>query len=263
VSAKPSLVDRLLRRLGYQKRPQLGAYAAGMHHRTAADWYPALLSADQHIKAHRHLLVARSRQMVRDNPHAARLVALFQQNIIGPAGIRLQAKVPKSRPAPDAMGIGPNKPKPAIRPTTSNAIEDGWRDWGRAGVCTVDGKQSWDDVCDLLVATLFIDGEFLALRRRGFPNEHGYALQILDTLQLDSSLNHTGGDGRNEISVMLKNRSRIVGLPGNETTVRGFSPQWWGNAAWGERGRNRAPSTSMYGTQVLAVGHLEGGAWKT
>lgn len=31
------------------------------------------------------------------------------------------------------------------------------------------------------------------------------------------------GDGRNEISVMLKNRSRIVGLPGNETTVRGFS----------------------------------------
>jgi hypothetical protein len=31
------------------------------------------------------------------------------------------------------------------------------------------------------------------------------------------------GDGDNEISVMLPNRSRIVGLPGREATVRGFS----------------------------------------
>ena len=31
------------------------------------------------------------------------------------------------------------------------------------------------------------------------------------------------GDGDNEISLMLPNRSRIVGLPGKEATVRGFS----------------------------------------
>jgi hypothetical protein len=31
------------------------------------------------------------------------------------------------------------------------------------------------------------------------------------------------GDGDNEISLMLPNRSRIVGLPGREATVRGFS----------------------------------------
>ena len=31
------------------------------------------------------------------------------------------------------------------------------------------------------------------------------------------------GDGDNEISILLPNRSRIVGLPGNEATVRGFS----------------------------------------
>jgi len=31
------------------------------------------------------------------------------------------------------------------------------------------------------------------------------------------------GDGDNEISLLLPNRSRIVGLPGNEATVRGFS----------------------------------------
>jgi len=31
------------------------------------------------------------------------------------------------------------------------------------------------------------------------------------------------GDGDNAISLMLPNRSRIVGLPGNEATVRGFS----------------------------------------
>src|SRR5215510_2113996 len=31
------------------------------------------------------------------------------------------------------------------------------------------------------------------------------------------------GDGDNDISVMLPNRSRIVGLPGREATVRGFS----------------------------------------
>jgi hypothetical protein len=31
------------------------------------------------------------------------------------------------------------------------------------------------------------------------------------------------GDGDNEISIELPNRSRIVGLPGNEATARGFS----------------------------------------
>jgi hypothetical protein len=31
------------------------------------------------------------------------------------------------------------------------------------------------------------------------------------------------GDGRNAVSMLLKNRSRIVGIPGKESTVRGFS----------------------------------------
>src|ERR1035437_2272724 len=31
------------------------------------------------------------------------------------------------------------------------------------------------------------------------------------------------GDGDNEMSLVLPNRSRIVGVPGNESTVRGFS----------------------------------------
>ena len=31
------------------------------------------------------------------------------------------------------------------------------------------------------------------------------------------------GDGDNEMSLLLPNRSRIIGLPGNEVTVRGFS----------------------------------------
>ncbi|MEZ5355233.1 MAG: terminase family protein [Bryobacteraceae bacterium] len=31
------------------------------------------------------------------------------------------------------------------------------------------------------------------------------------------------GDGDNEISLLLPNQSRIIGLPGNETTIRGFS----------------------------------------
>ena len=31
------------------------------------------------------------------------------------------------------------------------------------------------------------------------------------------------GDGQNEVSILLPNGSRIVGLPGREATVRGFS----------------------------------------
>lgn len=33
----------------------------------------------------------------------------------------------------------------------------------------------------------------------------------------------TRGDGANEISILLPNRARIIGLPGTEATVRGFS----------------------------------------
>ena len=32
------------------------------------------------------------------------------------------------------------------------------------------------------------------------------------------------GDGKNALSLLLPNGSRIVGLPGTERTVRGFSP---------------------------------------
>ena len=44
------------------------------------------------------------------------------------------------------------------------------------------------------------------------------AARFLERLEIQPK-----GDGDNEMSLLLPNRSRIVGLPGNEVTVRGFS----------------------------------------
>ncbi len=56
------------------------------------------------------------------------------------------------------------------------------------------------------------------------PSERQSALFMRNAAQMVGALGiRPRGDGDNPISLLLPNRSRIVGLPGTEATVRGFS----------------------------------------
>lgn len=176
------------RRARPARRGAVHGYAGAAHSRLTQDWYAQLLSSDAHIKRALRTLRGRSRQLVRDNPHAVSFVNLLKSNIVGPDGVRLQSQVR----APD--GSLSNEAK-----ALNHRIEESFGRWGEHGACTVDGGLSWVDVQDLAVETMAVDGEYLIRTHEGFDNEFGFALQFLDADQLDEQYNRSATTGANEI----------------------------------------------------------------
>lgn len=172
--------------LGRGGGPRATAFSGAAHNRLTQDWLLAgTRSADGELRGDLRVLKNRAREMVRNNPHARRFRRLVSRNVIGRHGICLQAKVKNSAGMPDR--------------TSNRAIEAAWKDWCRKGNCTADGRLSFSQVQKLYVETLVTDGEALLRVLPGFPNAHGFAVQLLDTDLLDETLNRPSGDGTNEI----------------------------------------------------------------
>jgi phage FluMu gp28-like protein len=85
------------------------------------------------------------------------------------------------------------------------------RQWGKSTVTAVKAAhRAYTEAGSLTLAlspSARQSGEFLR-KAQGFARRLGIKVR---------------GDGHNEMSIAFPNGSRIVGLPGNETTVRGFS----------------------------------------
>lgn len=157
-----------------------------MSNRLTADWiFAATRSPDQEVRGDLRTLKNRARELTRSNPHARRFRRLLSHNVVGPTGVRLQAKVKNREGLPD-RGI-------------NRKIEDAWKRWCRKGVCTADGRMSFAQVQRLYIETFAVDGEPLLRLLPGFGNEFGFAVQVLDTDQLDHELNRPAGKDANEI----------------------------------------------------------------
>ncbi len=149
-------------------------FAGAQMGRLTLDWIMAHRSADQEIQGSLILLRDRARELVRNTSWVRRYVRLLSQNVIGPKGIQLQARLQSGgRPLAQA----------------NQRIEDAWDRWGEPGVCTVDGKLSWRALQHLVMKNLPSDGEVLIRIVRGFDNPFGFALQVLDPDQLDEKYN--------------------------------------------------------------------------
>ena len=165
-------VRRLLRSSLGLKR---SAFDAAETSRLLADWNSYLTSAVQEIRYELPVLRARSRTLVRNNPHARRFLNAMARNVVGPVGIRLQATVLDSAGRRDRA--------------TNSAIETAWKAWGRRGICTVDRQMSWRDVQRMVLTTIVTDGEALVRRIKYADNPFGYALQLIDPDLLDENYN--------------------------------------------------------------------------
>jgi lambda family phage portal protein len=162
------------------------AYNGAQSSRLTADWVLASIqSADQETKADLRVLKARARELVRNNDTAARYVALVDEQAIGPNGIRFQAQVKR----PDGM----------LDLAVNQYLEERFQEWCEAGNCTVDGRMSFVNVLSNWAKTVPQDGEWLARMVPFRGNRFGFALQILDTDQLDHEFDRAPGNGLNEI----------------------------------------------------------------
>jgi lambda family phage portal protein len=180
-----NLARKVLASIGLQplRRVPLGAsaraYAAARSSRLTADWTTTCLSGLEEVKGGLRTLRDRSRSLERDNDYWRHWLSIVVRNVIGPDGIRLQLK---AKLADGTLDTAAN-----------SEIEAAWRDWGKLGTCTVDGRKSWLDVQRLWARSIARDGECLIRLVRGYPNRYGFALQVIEADLLDEQLNDTRG----------------------------------------------------------------------
>lgn len=144
-----------------------------------------LLSADQEVGADLATLRARARKLVRNNSHASGFVNELANNIVGPEGIQLQAKV--------------RNLQGDLVERVNDEIERGWQEWGYPENCTADGHDDWTEVQRLIVKTLPTDGEVFIRRLPFFDNPFAFAIQILDADLLDDTFSVPAKNAANEI----------------------------------------------------------------
>ena len=78
-------------------QPQRRGFSAADGGRLTADWLTSGFSADSEIQGSLPRLRNRARSMGRDTPYVPQIKRLMRDNIVGPAGIQLQMRVPMLR----------------------------------------------------------------------------------------------------------------------------------------------------------------------
>jgi lambda family phage portal protein len=179
-----SFFERFMGLFGYGKR-QNYLYEGAQVNRLTMDWVSTLLSSDQEIRGSIRMLRARARDLQRNNPIAKNYLNLLAANVVGDHGIVYQAKVRNN--------------SGDLNTAINTKIETAWKDWGKVGNCTADGKLSFRGLQDLTMRTIAQDGECFIRLLPGFKNKYRFALQVIDADQVDPLFNRLLSQGDNEV----------------------------------------------------------------
>lgn len=189
---------------GKKKRPARTTgrrgFAAAKTDRFYQGWTTANVSADAELFMALRTLRARSRDLAINDDYVKRFLHLVKANVVGAKGIGLQNRAREDNGRLDTRA--------------NQLIEEAWRDWGMVGVCTVDGRLSWIDACNLFIESAARDGEALVrLVRDPEVNQFGFALQFIDIDHLDEAFNEPdrAGTGRSiRLSVEYNRYDRAI-----------------------------------------------------
>lgn len=181
----PGFLRRLFGKSEAPRRKRFGVFAGASQSRLFEDWVAGWMSGQDETRYELRLLRNRSREQCRNNPVARRYLGLCDENVLGPCGIKLQAR--------NMLGDKPDE-------ETNENIERAFEEWSEAGICTADGRHSWREFQGMVLEAIKRDGETLVELLPGFPNAYGFAVRQIDIDLLDEFYNDGGGDGRNRIA---------------------------------------------------------------
>lgn len=157
-----------------QKRSFHGAVAS----RLTGDWGTSAFPINYDIRNSFVSLLARVRELGKNNDYVKRYLGLCRANIVGPNGITIQSAVPSRN-----RGGG-------VDSLASAAVEAAWQEWGRYGSPDVTGNHSWLTLQNSFITDIMRDGEALYRRVPGWSkNGFGFALQRLDVMNLPVDYN--------------------------------------------------------------------------
>ncbi len=181
------LMDRIARWVGAAvgRVSRVRRFEAARVDRLTGDWFATSASINQELSGDLDRLRNRGRQLVNNNDYARKFRGMCENNIVGPAGIRLQARVEDRPGQPDRMA--------------NAAIEAAWGEWGRA--CDITGQLSLRDLCETIIGSMPADGEFLVrlVKGKAAGNRFGLALQVIDVDRIDTSYTATLPGGNSVI----------------------------------------------------------------
>jgi lambda family phage portal protein len=153
------------------------AYEAAANTRRTKGWRASGASAEVEIAGSLETLRNRHRQLVRDNPWAARAVRAIVNNTVG-SGIA------------GYWTTGPTR----TRAVEMNAL---WQEWSRSQTCDVGGRLNFDGLQGLMLRTVAEAGEVIVRKRvvnRG-PGRVPLALQIIEPDHIDDTRDEQRTDG--------------------------------------------------------------------
>ena len=139
-----------------------------------SSWLVPQTSANVDIKRNLRTIRNRSRDLMRNDDYAKKFKRIVQRNVVG-SGIKLQNR------AQDANG--------ELDKYANDLIEKKWKKWCKKGNCDVTGKYSFVDIQKMVIGTMAEDGEVLIRKIKGFNNEFGFALQLIEADHLDEKYN--------------------------------------------------------------------------
>lgn len=156
-----------------QPEPKLikRTYSGANTGRLFADFAGSPRSADSELQNAIKNLRNRSRELVRNNAYAKRYIELLRTNVVGKRGATLQVKATDDNGTLDQLG--------------NQLIENAFRNWGRLGNCTLDGKLSWVDVQKMVIEGLARDGEVFIIKHRNPSQTDYFGLEFIEPDQVD------------------------------------------------------------------------------
>lgn len=181
-----------------QSIPHVRRFQAARIDRLSADWLGTQQSINEELRGDLDRLRARGRDLANNNDYARKFRDMVQNNIIGPAGIRLQVRIEDSPGKPDRLA--------------NLAIESAWREW--QFVADLTGHQHFRDMCETMVGGLPSDGEFLVRVVRGADagNKFNFALQLIDVDRIDTTFNGRYGSNTVIMGVEVDSYRRPIAL---------------------------------------------------
>lgn len=201
-------------------------YAAARVNRLNADWVTSPTSVNYEQRNAIATIRARAREASQNDPHVKKFLDLMRSNVVGPKGIKLQARAERKNGK--------------LNVPLNDRVEEAWWQWCHAETCTLSGKLDFKQVQDLAVTRLACDGEFLIQMIPMAGNAFGFSLKVWDVNWLDETFNQNPlGGNRIVMSVEIDNNDRPVAYwlttPPSDVT---FSPN-------GTRQRRRIPAEEM------------------
>ena len=155
------------------------SYSGANTGRLFADFVTSSTSADAEIKDNIRILRDRARELARNDSYISRYLNLMVSNVIGKQGIRVSSKARLDDPV--------NNGKLDIK--ANQVIEGAWKEWGKVGNCTTNGRLSFLDCQKIFIESLCRDGEVLIRKIKSKDYSFGFQIQFLEADHLDETKN--------------------------------------------------------------------------